>query len=198
MEARVDQHTRELRDSEERFRLLVRATSDAIWDLDLVTGQVWRGEGYESLYGYAKGELAPTVPSWQNLVHPDDQKRVHESWTEAVETGGLSWSGEYRFRRADGTYANILDNAYIVRDAQMRPLRMLGAMVDVTERKQLEERLAQAKRVTSLGHVAASIAHEFNNVLMGIQPNAEVMQRRGPLRAECRLHSEAVPARSDS
>ena len=179
-----------LGDSEERFRLLARATSDAVWDLDLVTGQVWRGDGYESLFGYAKGELAPTVAAWNDLVHPDDQQRLHDSWSEAVETGALSWSGEYRFRRADGTYANILDNAYIVRDAQKRPSRMLGAMVDITERKQLEEQVEQAKRVTSLGRVAASIAHEVNNVLMGIQPNAEVIQRRAP--AELRHVSDNI------
>jgi PAS domain S-box-containing protein len=168
------------RDNEERFRLLARATSDAIYDMDLATGSVWRGDGYESLFGYTRGELAPKTEAWRVRVHPDDLSSLELSCAEALESGEMSWSGEYRFRRADGNYADILDNAYIVRDAYKRPVRMLGAMVDITRRKQLEQELEQAKRVTSLGRIAASIAHEVNNVLMGIQPNAEVLQRRAP------------------
>ncbi|HEY3053629.1 MAG TPA: PAS domain S-box protein [Thermoanaerobaculia bacterium] len=179
-----------LRESEERFRLLARATSEAVYDLDIPSGRVWRGEGYERLFGYAYGDLSPTVSSWIDLVHPDDRDRIHRSYDEAIGAGELSWTDEYRFQRADGSYANILDRAYIVRDAQKLPTRLLGAMMDISERKQLEQELEQAKRVTSLGRVAASIAHEVNNVLMGIQPNAEVIQRKGP--AQLRHVSENI------
>jgi PAS domain S-box-containing protein len=188
--AKLRRSEQRVRDSEERFRLLARATSDAIYDTDLATEKVWRGDGYESLFGYTAGELGPTIDAWRVLVHPDDLGAVELSYREALGSGEMSWSGEYRFRRADGNYANILDNAYIVRDAQKRPVRMLGAMVDITERKQLEQELEQSKRVTSLGRIAASIAHEVNNVLMGIQPNAEVLQRRGPV--ELRHVSENI------
>lgn len=188
--AKLRHSEQRVRDNEERFRLLARATSDAIYDMDLTTGKVWRGEGYESLFGYATGELGPTVDAWRVLVHPDDLAPMELSYKEAIGSGEMSWSAEYRFRRADGNYADILDKASIVRDAQKRPLRLLGAMVDITDRKQLERELEQTKRVTSLGRIAASIAHEVNNVLMGIQPNAEVLQRRGP--AELRHVSENI------
>jgi PAS domain S-box-containing protein len=179
-----------VRESEERFHLLARATSDAIYDVDLTTERVWRGEGYESMFGYARGFLRPTISAWSDLVHPEDREPVNLSLREALETGAMSWSGEYRFRRADGTYAYILDNAFIARDGQKKPERLVGAMVDMTERKQLEQEVEQAKRVTSLGRIAASIAHEVNNVLMGIQPNVEVLQKRGP--AELRHVSENI------
>jgi PAS domain S-box-containing protein len=188
--AKLRHSEQRVRDSEERFRLLARATSDAIYDMDLATGSVWRGDGYESLFGYTMGDLGPTTEAWRDLVHPDDLVSLELSYAEALESGEMSWSGEYRFRRADGNYADILDNAHIVRDAQKKPVRMLGAMVDITRRKQLEQELEQAKRVTSLGRIAASIAHEVNNVLMGIQPNAEVLQRRAP--AELRHISENI------
>src|SRR5437016_11220769 len=87
---------------------------------------------------------------------------------------------EYRFRRADGTWANILDRGYVVRDREKCPLRVLGAMMDMTERQQTAEQVAQAQRLSSLGRLAGSIAHEFNNVLMGVQANAEIIGRRGP------------------
>jgi len=166
-----------LRESEERFRLLAQATNDAVWDLDVESGHVWLGNQYETLFGYKPGTIEPSVEAWLALVHPDDRPQVYESYTTAVEAGELSWSSEYRFRRADGSYAMILDRCYIVRDAQKRATRVLGAMMDVTERKQLAEQLAQAKRVSSLGRIAASIAHEFNNVLMGMEPNLELIRR---------------------
>jgi PAS domain S-box-containing protein len=181
LEQKVRERTRELSLSEERFRLMARATSDALWDLDLVTGKLWRSEGYEMLFGYQTGELSPDRDAWLDLLHPADRGRVRQSYYQALETGEPTWSAEYRFRRADGTYATVADHACIVRGEKLEPLRILGAMMDITHRKQLEEQLEQAKRVTSLGRIAASIAHEFNNVLMGILPNAEVLKRKvGP------------------
>jgi PAS domain S-box-containing protein len=169
-----------LRESDERFRLIARATSDAVWDLDYVTGHVWRGEGYETLFGYARGTLAPNVDCFRELVHPEDREQLKASFREAIESGQLSFTHEFRFRRADGSYADILDRGYIVRDAEKRPIRILGAMMDVTERKQMTEQLEQTKRLSSLGRLAGSIAHEFNNVLMGVQANAEIIGRRAP------------------
>ena len=179
---RVDMTTKKhaerlLRDSEERFRLLAQATNDAVWDLDVASGIVWRGDHYETLFGYKPGDIEPTLAGWLALVHPDDRPHVCDSYTTAVEAGELSWAAEYRFRRADGSYALILDRGNIVRDAEKKPTRVLGAMMDVTEQKQMAEQLAQAKRVTSLGRIAASIAHEFNNVLMGMEPNLELIRR---------------------
>jgi PAS domain S-box-containing protein len=169
-----------LHESNERFRLIARATSDAVWDLDYETGHVWRGEGYETLFGYPAGSLAPNVEAFRELVHPEDREQLRMSFGEAIHSGQLSFTHEFRFRRADGSYANILDRGYVVRDAQMRPIRILGAMMDVTERKQMTEQLEQAKRLSSLGRLAGSIAHEFNNVLMGVQANAEIIGRRAP------------------
>ena len=186
LEQRVKERTQEisrtleaLNASEERFRILASATSDAVYDIDLATGFVWRGSSYENLFGYAQGRLEPNVAAWRQFVHPDDSQRIELSYREALETGATSLSLEYRFRREDGSYADILDNARILRESG-KAVRVVGAMVDITERRQLERQLEQAKRVTSLGRVAASIAHEINNVLMGIQPNAEVMLRKSP------------------
>jgi PAS domain S-box-containing protein len=169
-----------LRDSEERFRLLAHATSDAIWDHDAVTGAVWRGEGYDRLFGYAPGTIDTNVDGFRRLVHPEDLAQLSASFREAIESGQPSFTHEYRFRRADGSYANILDRGYIVRDREKRPVRILGAMIDLTERKQMAEQMEQDKRLSSLGRLAGSIAHEFNNVLMAVQANTEIINRGAP------------------
>jgi len=167
-----------LRETEERFHLLARATNDSAYDWDVKRDTLWWADGYYALFGYGREEQ-PAVSVWRERIHADDRDRIWASLQTAVETGQEMWSEEYRYCRADGTHALVLDRAHIVRDSSMKPIRLLGSLTDMTERTHLQEQLAQAKRVSSLGRVAASIAHEFNNVLMGIQPNLEVIRRRG-------------------
>lgn len=199
LEERVNQRTRDLTKtiealhaSEERFRLLANAKTDAVCDYDLVTGAIWRGSSYATLFGYEEGQIPTTFEGWHELVHPDDRQRVDSAWKEASESGASLWSCEYRFRRADGSYAHVLDRVSIERDEQKRAVRALGRMIDLTEQRQLAEEREQTKRVASLGRIAASIAHEINNILMAIQPNAEVLQRRAP--AELRSVTDAMIA----
>lgn len=168
-----------LRESEERFRLATLATSEAMWDVDITTGASWHSEGYRQ-FGY-DAEVVPDGRAWwRERIHPDDRDRIFAIRDEAWNCGQPSWSAEYRFRRADGTYAHVLHRALILRDGSKKPVRIVGALLDLTERQQLVDQLEQAKRVSSLGRVAASIAHEFNNILMGIQPNVEAIQRSSP------------------
>jgi len=161
----------------ERFQLLARATNDVMWDRDLVAGGIWWNEGMWAQFGYLAADSS-SVDFWREHIHPDDRQRVIDTIDEAIDAGQSSWSAEYRFRKADDSYAAVLDRGSIVRASNMDAVRMVGAMMDITERKEMQERLAQANRVSSLGRIAASIAHEFNNVLMGIQPNLEVLRRR--------------------
>lgn len=130
-----------LRESEERYRLVARATSEVIWDNDLKTGgQEWDG-AIEAVFGYARGEVGEDGSWWEERVHPEDRRRVLLGLEEVLEGGGEVWTDEYRFRRGDGAYATVVDRGYVVRDGKGKPARMLGAMLDVTERKAEEERL---------------------------------------------------------
>ncbi|HRJ47817.1 MAG TPA: PAS domain-containing protein, partial [Opitutaceae bacterium] len=127
--------------SEERFRLLSKATQDAIWDWDLVTGSFWWSEGFETLFGYSLVEIAPTIDSWSERVHPEDREAVNADVNRAIAQGDERWSGEYRFLRKDGSYAFIMDRGYIIRDAAGKAVRMIGGMTDVTELKRTESEL---------------------------------------------------------
>jgi PAS domain S-box-containing protein len=168
-----------LRESEERFRLIAEVANDVLWDWDLRGNWIWFSSGFTSEFGHPRDERGGTILEvWESLIHPEDGDRVAASMRDGLESTATEWADEYRFRRADGTYALVRDAAYIVRDATGRAIRFVGAMTDLTEERRLAEQLERAQRVNSLGRVAASIAHEFNNVLMGIQPHIEVMKRR--------------------
>jgi PAS domain S-box-containing protein len=122
----------------ERFEFANRATFNAIWDWDLRTDAIWWNENFQTLFGYRAEEIEPDIASWKNRIHPEDLDRVKTSIHAAIDSGKQSWSDHYRFRRKDGSYADVDDRGYISRDQGGQPVRMIGAMQDVSERKQAE------------------------------------------------------------
>ena len=130
--------TDELRFSHERFQIVARATNDVVWDWDLVTDALWWNEGYQLQFGYPPEETDPTIASWTSQIHPDDAERVGRGLHAVIERSGQSWSDEYRFRRKDGSYRTIFDRGFILRDDTGRAVRMIGAMQDLTERRETE------------------------------------------------------------
>jgi PAS domain S-box-containing protein len=133
-----------LRQSEERFRLAIKATNDAIWDIDLDTGVVAWNDTYSALYG----RPPDTSNSWQwwvDRIHPDDREGTAQSLRAAISSNASSWTWEYRFQRASGAWADIYDRAYISRDSSGKAWRVIGAMQDLTDRKQAEASLRESE-----------------------------------------------------
>lgn len=147
-----------LRQSEQRFQLIVKVTNDAVWDWDLVTNTVWWNEGIKTLFGYGADEVGTNATWWYEQLHPDDQKRVISGIRAAIASGESSWSDEYRYCRADGAYTYVSDVGYIIHDSAGKPVRMIGGMTDITERKQaqavLETRVQQQAVIAALGQRA--------------------------------------------
>ena len=136
-----------LRQSEERFRLAIKATNDAIWDIDVENGVVSWNETYSTLYG----RPAETWDSWQwwiDRIRPEDRERTVGELRDAIRDGASSWTCEYRFLRLGGGWAYIYDRAYIARNASGKAWRVIGAMQDLTERKQAEAACAKVKSVS--------------------------------------------------
>ncbi len=154
-----------LHKSDERFQLLARATNDAVWDRDLATNGIWWNRGFQTLFGYKPEEVGSDVESWKSRLHPNDKERVLKALDAVIHTDRNSWSDEYRFRRADGDYAHIFDRGYVIRDAQERPVRMVGAMVDITDRKRSEQRLRTQYAVTVILAEASSVAEAAPDIL---------------------------------
>lgn len=130
----------ELKKSNERYNYVTKATSDAIWDWDIKTDTIYRGETFKSLFGYR--DVLSTIKFRLDHIHPDDRNRVEEGLTKALIGTAERWQDEYLFQCADGTYKQVLDKGFIIRDAAGAAIRMIGAMQDVTEQRQLQAQLA--------------------------------------------------------
>ncbi|GJE61415.1 PAS domain-containing protein [Methylobacterium trifolii] len=152
-----------LRDAEERYRLAARATNDAIWDWNFATDHVLWNEALYEAHGHAPDAVEPTGGWWIDHIHPDDRPRIDASIHTIIDGTGTAWSDEYRFRRADGSYADILDRGYLIRDADGRAVRMIGAMLDITERKRAEEH----QRL-----LTGELQHRVKNILALVQAMA--------------------------
>ena len=134
-----------LRASENRFHLLTSATTDIVYDWDMTTNAIWWNENLRLLFGYEGNPEQLGIDFWTSLIHPDDAARISVSLFGAIDDGKQFWADEYRFRRADGSYANLLDRGYIVRNGEGKPIRMIGAMMDITDRKLAEQRLRDSR-----------------------------------------------------
>ena len=153
----------ELRKSEERLSLAVRAATDGLWDCDLVNGTVWWNETYDKLYGKRPEDTANSWQWWIDRIHVDDRERVTGSLTAAAQSGpdfGERWADEYRFRTVEGRYVDVVDRAYIARDAKGKATRILGAMQDISVHKEAERIVELAN--SDLEHRVAERTSELN------------------------------------
>ncbi|PWG65888.1 hypothetical protein DEM34_00480 [Spiribacter halobius] len=161
--------------NEERFRLLSRATNDVIWDWDLRRGQLWWNENLEALFGHSPDEVEQGLESWINRIHAEDRERVLAGIHAFVGSREQNWEDEYRFQRADGSVALVIDRGFAIRDAAGQAVRMLGSITDVTEQRELERRVRQSQKLEAVGQLTGGVAHDFNNLLTVILGNAEVL-----------------------
>jgi PAS domain S-box-containing protein len=135
-----------LEQAAKRFNLVTLATQDAIYDWDIEKRQIWRNENYQRLFGAP--EMSPDQPDWWiDRIHPNDRETVINIQGNALKSSAHIMSIEYRFRRADGSYAYIFECSNIVRDSEGSAIRMIGAITDITERKQAEESLKRERNL---------------------------------------------------
>ena len=136
-----------LGENEERLSLALKATNDVVWDWDILRdAQMWNEAG-ALVFGWTDIVESPQSAAWWvDRVHPEDRDRVDRGFFGAVlDPAADRWSDEYRFRRADGTYAHVEDRGYILRDGAGLALRMIGAMLDITDRKRAEDSLRRSR-----------------------------------------------------
>jgi diguanylate cyclase (GGDEF)-like protein/PAS domain S-box-containing protein len=144
--------------TEQRFQLVASATSDAIWDWDLATNALWWSDSFYQVFGYAGNEVAPTLEAWEALVHPDDVGRVVRGLEAAIASSATEWDDHYRFRHRNGSYVEVIDRGFILRDHAGRAMRAAGGMLDVSRqhRDQADLRLLRrAVEATDNGIVIA-------------------------------------------
>ena len=178
----------EQRRAEERFRHVAQASSDIIFDRDLVNDRTWVSDGLARLFAYPADLTEHPQSFWIDKLHPDDRDNAVAGIEDAIATGADYWEHEYRFRRDDGVYLPVRECVSILRDEGGTPIRTIGNMVDLSEQKALEAQLRQSQRLDAVGQLTGGIAHDFNNLLTVILGNAEIL--RGALPADS--HAEAL------
>jgi PAS domain S-box-containing protein len=130
-----------LRVSNERFNTVVKATNDAIWDWDIQTNKIFMvGDTYKQLFGYDIVNAYPPGNLRESIIHPLDRERVVRKLSAVIREGTAStWEDEYRLKKSNGEYAYVHDRGYIIYSAEHRPIRMIGAIQDISVRKRSEE-----------------------------------------------------------
>lgn len=130
-----------LRLSNERYNYVTRASFDAIWDWDIQKNTLYWGEGYQTFFGYETDRLAADKGTWATNIHPEDHQDIQQRLSTLINGSGTIWSAEYRYLKANGDYAFVADKGLVIRDAQGRGIRMIGAMHDITREKNEEQQL---------------------------------------------------------
>jgi two-component system, chemotaxis family, CheB/CheR fusion protein len=147
LEQRIKHRTKELTLSEDRFKLLSKATNDAVWDWDMATKKIWWNDGYSLLFGYNPQYVSSGNNSWYDLIHPSDYLRIISGIDEVIYQKGEQWHDEFRFLKADGTYSYVLGRAYVIYNNEDEAIRMVGSMIDLTEMKKAQfEAMQSAER----------------------------------------------------
>jgi two-component system sensor histidine kinase UhpB len=177
--------------NQERFESVALATTDAIWDLNLETKVVWWSNGVQKLFGYRAEDVSTRLEWWVERLHPDDRERVVGALQTAADSRGRTWSGQYRFRRQDGSYATVLDRGYFIQDAAGNPIRVVGGLTDISERRHAEEALEgsrrqlraltarlQTGREEERANVAREIHDELGQILTALKINLDWIEQK--------------------
>jgi PAS domain S-box-containing protein len=186
-----------LRASEERSAAIASATNDVVYDYDIERGTLWWSDAVQRLLALEPEAMAADLDSWAQRVYHEDRERVTDSLAAALAGSETVWSNEYRFVCGDGRVAHVLDRGLIMRAAHSgRPLRMVGTMSDLSERRTLEDALHHAQKMEAVGRLAGGIAHDFNNLLTVMSGTVELMLQDmpagGPLRTDADVLRETT------
>jgi len=185
-----------LEEAETKFRMLVEKVAAISYIAELGVHGEWLyvSPQVETIFGFSASEWLKDSREWVKHVHPDDFKIVEAA--EEASKRGERFQAEYRVFRKDGRVIWVSDTAVVVEGSGAHPL-MDGIIVDITERKQLETQLQQARRMEAVGRLAGGIAHDFNNLLTIIKGYAELALNRPKISPELHTDIERIEDASE-
>lgn len=170
-----------LEESNRRYQYVTKATSDAIWDWNIIQDTLYWGEGFETIFGHDLSILPQGLQSWTQYIHPEDTQYVLQSINDICAGEETNWKEEYRYQKADGTFADVVDRGFVIRDKNKKAVRMVGAMHDISERK---KSLYEMGRITAdlfernreLHQFAYIISHNLRSPVANIKSLATLLE----------------------
>jgi PAS domain S-box-containing protein len=152
------QHTNnEIIESNERYDIVAKATSDTIWDWKIEADSFIWNKGIQGVFGYKKEDVGRTSKWWFDRIHPEDSLKMSVKLYSFLEQKTEKWQDEYRFQCADGSYKYVFDRGFLVKDKEGKPIRMIGAIQDITKQKEEEQRLRLLETVITQSKDAVMI-----------------------------------------
>ncbi|MFT5286471.1 MAG: PAS domain S-box-containing protein [Planctomycetota bacterium] len=169
-----------LLENQTQLQLALQAANIGPWDWDLITGEVYFSPEWKQQIGYDDDEIANEFSEWTERLHPEDRDSILTAVDEFRADPAKSYSVDFRLRHKTGSYRWIHSNALLLMNSSGQPVRMFGAHLDITERKQAENHLLRSQRMESLGTLASGVAHDLNNALAPILMGTELLRMEYP------------------
>lgn len=150
-----------IREANERFQKVTEATNEAIWDWNLIDNSVYWGTGFNTLFGYDVERFNVSIESWTNHLHESEREKIYKSIQDFIKSNNsIYWEEEYRYKKADGTYADVVDRGVLIRNEKNEAVRMIGAMRDITYKNEYNRALENLNKELSQNVQKLKIANE--------------------------------------
>ena len=147
-----------------------------IWDQDPISDELWWSDETFRILGLDSQAISPSFDEFLQVVHPDDRPLIVKQTELALKSDDNPYAVDYRIIRPDKSERIVHEEALIERDEKGTPIKITGIIQDITDKKKMEAQLQQIQRMEAVATLAGGVAHEFNNALMGIMGNIELLK----------------------